>query len=100
MQTIGHNSMNVHRIPTKLGTKIHLNEPFKCAKCQSDWRTHSYFMVDFFKCAKRSRRKKTQTLATHILEMAGVIVFKFGMCTPLPSQHFCSKFGFSRIRDH
>ena len=30
-QIIGHNSMNVHRIPTKLGTEIRLNEPFKCA---------------------------------------------------------------------
>ena len=30
MQIIGHNhnSMDVHRIPTKLGTEIHLNEPF------------------------------------------------------------------------
>ena len=29
MQIIGHNSMNVHRIPTKVGTEIRLNEPFK-----------------------------------------------------------------------
>ena len=28
---IGHNSVNVHRIPTKVGTEIRLNEPFKCA---------------------------------------------------------------------
>ena len=27
-QIIGHNSVNVHRIPTKVGTEIHLNEPF------------------------------------------------------------------------
>ena len=26
--------MNVHRIPTKLGIEIRLNEPFKCAKFQ------------------------------------------------------------------
>ena len=26
-QIIGHNSVNVHRIPTKLGTEIHRNEP-------------------------------------------------------------------------
>ena len=50
---------NVHRIPTKLGSEIRLNEPFKCAKFQPDWRTNSCFMVDFAKCAKgRSRRKK------------------------------------------
>ena len=30
MQIFGHNSVNVHRIPTKLGTTIRLNEPFKC----------------------------------------------------------------------
>ena len=27
-QIIGHNSVNVHRIPTKVGTEIRLNEPF------------------------------------------------------------------------
>ena len=36
MQIIGHKSMNVHRIPTKLGTEICLNESFKCAKFESD----------------------------------------------------------------
>ena len=30
-QIIGHNSVNVHRNPTKFGTEIRLNEPFKCA---------------------------------------------------------------------
>ena len=49
---IDHNSVNVHRIPTKVGTEIRLNEPFKCAKFQPDWCTNSYFMVDFAKCAK------------------------------------------------
>ena len=44
--------------------------------------------------------EKTQTLATCISEMSGAIVFKFGMWTPLPSQHFCSNFGFNRIRCH
>ena len=33
-QIIGNNSVNVHRIPTKVGTEIRLNEPFKCAKFQ------------------------------------------------------------------
>ena len=40
-QIIGHNSVNVHRIPTILRTEIRVNEPFKCAKCQPDWSTHS-----------------------------------------------------------
>ena len=49
---IDHNSVNVHRIPTKVGTEIRLNEPFKCAKFKPDWSTHSCFMADFAKCAK------------------------------------------------
>ena len=46
MHIIGHNSVNVHRIHTKVGTEIRLNE------FQPDWSTHSCFMVDFAKCAK------------------------------------------------
>ena len=46
-QIIGHNSVNVHRIPTKVGTQIRLNEPFKCAKFQPDPSTHSCFMAAF-----------------------------------------------------
>ena len=51
-QIIGHNSVNVHRIPTKVGTEIRLNEPFKCAIFQPGPSTHSCFMADFAKCAK------------------------------------------------
>ena len=98
MQIIGHNSVNVHRIPTKLGTEIRLNEPFKCAKFQPDPSTHSCFIANFAKCAKR--RKKTQTLAARISEMAGAIFFKFGMWIPLPSRNVCSNFSFNRIRNH
>ena len=103
-QIIGHNSVNVHRIPTKSCTEIRLNEPCQCAKFQPDWSTNLCFMADFAKCAKRSRRKKRrkkpQTLAARILEMAGAIFITFGMWTPLPSRHFCNNFGFNRIRHH
>ena len=58
MQIIGHNSVNVHRISTKVGTEIHHNEPFKCTKFHSDWGTHSCFIMDFVKCAKRRRITK------------------------------------------
>ena len=52
-------------------------------------------------CEKKKKiKKKNQTLVAHISEMAGATFFKFGMCTPLPSWHFCSKFGFNWIRDH
>ena len=30
-QIIGHNSVNVNRIPTNVGTQTRLNESFKCA---------------------------------------------------------------------
>ena len=39
-QIIGHNSINVHRIPTKLGTEIRLNEPFMYTKCQLNRSMH------------------------------------------------------------
>ena len=81
-QIIGHNSVNVLRIPTKLGNEIRLNVPFTCAKFQPDWSANSCFMADFAKCAQRKRkkrRKKTQTLVARISEMAGAIVFKCGM---------------------
>ena len=49
---IGHNSVNVHRIPTNVGAEIRLNEPFKCAKFQPNPSTNSCFMANFAKCAK------------------------------------------------
>ena len=49
---------------------------------------------------KKKQRKKPQTLAARISEMARAIFFKFGMWTPLASRHFCSNFGFNRIRNH
>ena len=49
---IDHTSVNVHQIPTTVGTEIRHNEPFKCAKFQPNWSMHSCFMEDFAKCAK------------------------------------------------
>ena len=49
---------------------------------------------------EKKMKKKPQTLADRISEMDGAIFFKFGMCTPLPSRHVCSNFGFNRIRNH
>ena len=49
-QIISHNSVNIHRIPTKVGTEIRLNKPFKCAKFQPDLNMHSCCMADFAKC--------------------------------------------------
>ena len=80
-QIIGNNSVNVHRIPTKLGTKIRLNEPFKYTN---------------FQC-KVCENKKFGLCNS---EVAGAIFFKCGMWTPLPSGHVCRNFGFDQIRDH
>ena len=49
---------------------------------------------------KKTKKKKPQSLAARISEMALAIFFKFGMWTPLPSRHFCSNFSFNRIRNH
>ena len=62
--------------------------------------------MSFFKCTKFQldqsikTKKKTEHLATRISEMAESIFFKFCMYTHLPGGHFCSKFGYNRIRDH
>ena len=49
---------------------------------------------------EKKTKKKTQSLAYRISEMAEAIFFKFGMWTPLARRHFCSNFGFNRIRNH
>ena len=49
---------------------------------------------------EKNEEKKNLTLAARISERDGAIFFKFGMWTPLPSRHFCSNFGFNRIRNH
>ena len=57
-QIIGHNSVNVHRIPTKLGTEIRLNEPFTCAKFQPDPSTHSCFIADLQSVRKEEEKNE------------------------------------------
>ena len=54
-QIVGYNFVNVHRIPTKLGTEIRTNEPCKYTKFQLD---RSSLMRNFANYAKRNRRKK------------------------------------------
>ena len=49
---------------------------------------------------EEKNEEKTQSLAAHISKMAEAIFFKCGMWTPLASRHFCSNFGFNRIRNH
>ena len=57
--------------------------PFLSAKCQGDRSTHLRFIAIFCKGVKRrkeeKRRKKIETLAARISEMAGASSFKFGM---------------------
>ena len=63
-QIIGHNSVNVHRVPTNVGTQIRLNEPFKCAKFQSDPSTHSCFMADFANVRNEEVEEKNEEIKT------------------------------------
>ena len=51
-QIIGHNSMIVNWIPTKLVTEISVNQSFRHAKLQLDHSTCLYFMADFAKFRK------------------------------------------------
>ena len=64
MQIIGHNSVNVHRIPTKVGTQIRLNEPFKCANFQPDPSTHSCFMANFANVRNEEVEEKNEEIKT------------------------------------
>ena len=63
-QIIGHNSVKVHRIPTKVDTQIRLNEPFKCAKFQPDSSTHSCFMADFANVRNEEVEEENEEIRT------------------------------------
>ena len=73
------------------------------AKCQRDQRMCSQVRAVFV-CAKgrkkKPTKKKTETLVTHISEMAGAIYFKFGMQLPIIGGCFHSKFGVFQKKDH
>ena len=45
-------------------------------------------------------KKKVETLAACILEIAGAISFRFVMRAPLAGGQLCSKFGSIQIKDH
>ena len=78
-----HNSRTVHRMCTKFDARICLWTPFLCAKFQGDRSTCLRFIAIFSSVRKHNEKKKTkkkiETLAAHISEMAGTISFKFGM---------------------
>ena len=83
-QIISHICVILYWIPTKRGTEIRLNKPFKCTKFQLDRNMRLYFMADFAKCVKRSigrkkTKKKPEILTACISEMAGAIFFTFRM---------------------
>ena len=63
MHIIGHNSVNFHRIPTKVGTEIRLNE-FKCAKFQPYPSTHSCFMADLRSMRNEDEEEKNEEIKT------------------------------------
>ena len=79
----GHNFRTIHRICTTFDSRIRLWTPFLCAKFQGDRSTHLRFIAIFAIVRKhkeeKKRRKKIETLAARISEMAGAISFKFGM---------------------
>ena len=78
-QIIGHNSVNVHRIPTKVGTEIHLNEPFKCANFQPDPSCIRVLWRILRSVRNEVEEEKIEILFARISEMAGSIFFQFGV---------------------
>ena len=71
-QIIGHNSVNVHRIPTKVGTEIRRYEPLKCAnfspigeRIRVLWRILQSVRKEEVE-AEKNEEKKIQTLAARI----------------------------------
>ena len=97
---IGHNSMNVHRIPTTRGTEIRLNEPFKCAKVHPDWSMHSCFMADFASVRKEVEEKKPKLWPLVSRKWLERFSSNLECGHPTWLALPCSKFGFNRIRDH
>ena len=58
---IDYNSVNLNRIPTKIGMEMCCNVPFTCMKFQRDRSMRSQVMIENTKCAKRRRKiKKTK----------------------------------------
>jgi len=62
MQKINHNSVNINRIPTKIGTEMRLNASFTCIEFQLDRSVCSQVMVKNAKCAKRQGRKNKEII--------------------------------------
>ena len=68
-QIIVHNSVNVHRIPTKVGTAICLNEPFKCAKFQPNPSMHSGFMRILRSVQNEEVEEKNEEIKTKVCSL-------------------------------
>ena len=75
---IGHKSLTVHPIYTKVDTRIRRWTAFLCAKFQGDRSMRLSFIALFASLSaktrrrrrKKNRKKKTETLAARISEMA------------------------------
>jgi len=89
MQIVGHNSINLHRIPTK---GIRFNVSFTCANFQLN--QHILWPKMCIKAVEKQERIKLWNLVAHISKMAGEIYFKFGM------KYHTGTSGFNAIMDH
>ena len=104
-QIIGHNSVNVHRIPTKLGTEIRLDGPLSVpnvspigARIRVLWRILQSVRKE--KVEEKKRKKKTPNFGRSYLGNGWSDFLQIRNVDSLPSQHFCSNFGFNQIRNH
>ena len=74
MRIIGHNSINLHQISTKVGTEIHFLKSLLCVPSFSFiWSMHLFFMAEFAKCAKWRKTKKKKCHFICISGLAGAI---------------------------
>jgi len=95
LQQIDHNSINLNRIPTKIGTEMRFKKLFICTTFQIDSSMNSQVIANNARSAKRIRKKRRNyfgILVVSISGLAGAICFKFGQIH-LVWGHCSSKFG-------
>ena len=97
--------MNVHRIPTNLVLRFALMSPLSGpnfspigARIRVLWRILQSVRKEVVE--EENEEKKPTVWPLISRNWLKRFFFQFGMWTPLASRHFCSNFGFNRIRNH
>ena len=59
---IDHNSINLYRIPPKIGTEMHFSKPFMCIKFQLDWSMRLRFIGEMWNVQNEWRLRKNEEI--------------------------------------